>query len=82
MFNYAFSESAVIPSGLANKDISIVPIFEEVESGDRAVERQPIIRGKVFQSLQALSFISHCLSLSEETLKPDGPFYLVSMAGE
>ena len=31
---------------------------------------------------QAISFTSHCLCLSEETLKAGGPFYQVSMPGE
>ena len=58
-------------------------------SGDRAVERRTVNRGdsgsippapvskrRQFRS----SYI--CVCLSEETLKADGPFYLVCLPGE
>ena len=53
-------------------------------SGGRAVERQTVNRGDggsipptAVSKLKAISFTSHCLCLSEETLKSGGPFYLV-----
>ena len=62
-------------------------------SGGRAVERQTVNRGdggsipstavsKLSKHYITISFTSHCLCLSEETLKAGGPFYLVSMPGE
>ena len=57
-------------------------------SGGRAVERRTVNRrdgGSIAPtavSKRAISFTSHCLCLSEETVKAGGPFYLVSMPRE
>ena len=58
-----------------------------VESGGRAVERQIVNRGgggsippTAVSKLR--QFYSPRLCVSEEILKSDGPFYLMSMPGE
>ena len=60
-----------------------------VGSSGRAVERRTVNRGDVGSIppsaiLKLRQFRSRyiCLCLSEETLKANGPFYLVSMPGE
>ena len=58
-------------------------------TGGRAVERRTVNRedGGSFpptavSKLRKFRSPDICLCLSEETLKPGGPFYLVSMTGE
>ena len=59
-------------------------------SGGRTVERRTVNRGDsgsipptaISKLSFAISFTSHCLCLSEKTLKAGGLFYLVSMSGE
>ena len=60
-----------------------------VGSGGRAVERWTVNRGDggsipptAISKLRQFRLPHICLCLSEETLKADGPFYLVSMPGE
>ena len=58
-------------------------------SGGRAVERRTVNRGDggsipptAVSKLWQFRSLHICLCLSEESLKADGPFYLVSMPGE
>ena len=60
-----------------------------VRSGGRVVERRTVNRGDggsisptAVAKLRQFRSPHICLCLSEETLKPSGPFYLVSMPGE
>ena len=57
--------------------------------GDRTVDLQTVNQGDggsfppaAVLNLRQIRFTSHCLCLSEETLKASGPVYLVSMPGE
>ena len=61
----------------------------QVRSCGQAVVRRIVNRGDsgsipptAVSKRRQFFFNSHCLCLSEETLKPGGPFYLVSMPGE
>ena len=60
-----------------------------MRNGGHAVECRTVYQGDgrsitptAVSKLHSISFTSHCLCLSEETLKADGHFYLVSMPGE
>ena len=59
----------------------------DIPNGGRAVERRTVNRGgsippTAVSKLRQFRSPHICLCLSEETLKADGPFYLVSMTGE
>ena len=67
----------------------IASLTSGVGSGCRLVERRIVNRGDggsipptAVSKLRQFSSSHICLCLSEETLKADGPFYLVSMPGE
>ena len=55
-------------------------IHKTMGSGGRALERLTVNRGDL--PLSQFRSLHICLCLSEETLKANGPFYLVSMPGE